>query len=522
MATGGACPRTSTALGGQDFHELGEKDLKVLFQALHPMAAKYLFFSIHIDIRMDEIEKIQTQFTNPDKCLLKILSIRLKMSPPLTWNDIDAALRSDAVCESRLANKIKKKYGHLYKPDPSLQVATSDQEHGRKKGKRRKKAAKNAGGGEKLKVGIPARNPTRPIEAKPEDEESSTNPSEELSDYKPRLKKRKDMRLPGPPFPITRVTKQRSCRYKVRREMLTTRNQISTQKGVTEKGIRSPEKRGAAMPLKCTSDITQGSSEDEESDSHDNNEDEEEKDSEQKSSIEEEETESDDDSSLSMTEEEVKETTGKSSYFSYTEVVKRKRPCKTVAISYRHQQSDHSSRGLYKEQEEYDNEPKRRKRHRESSMSTTAASASSSPSTSQDQFILPRGKGRRKGRNSKNISGRRKGGGKRQEDSSNENKSSSESEVNVFERFFGQLCCKISNPVEIAAQLQRKGLISISMMKDMITSPESEKVKAINLVDDVNKKIKSRPDCLFVFIEVLLEDEALQCLGKEMLKEIGK
>lgn len=518
MATGGAIPRPSTAPGDQDFHELNEK---ILFQALHPMAAKYLIFGIQIDVRMDEIEKIQTQFTNPDKCLLKILSIRLKMIPPLTWNDVDAALRSDAVGESRLANKIKKKYGHLYSPDRSLQVATSDQEHGRKKGKRRKKAAKNAGGDEELKVGIRARSPRRPIaEAKSEDE-SSTNPSEELSDYKHRLKKRKDMRLPGPPFPITRVTKQRSCRYKVRREMLTTRNPILTQKGVAEKGIRSPENKGAAMPLEYTSDITQESSEDEESDSHDSNEDEEEKDSEQKSSIEEEETESDNDSSLSMTEEEVKETTGKSSYFSDAEVIKRKRPCKSAALSYRHQQSDHSSRGLYKEQEEYDNEPKRR-RHRESSMSTTAANASSSSSTSQEQSIFPRGKGRRKGRNSKNISGKRKGGGKRQEDSSNENKSSSESEVNIFERFFGQLCCKISNPVETAAELQRKGLISISMMRDMITSPESETAKTISLVDDVNEKIKSRPDCLFVFIEVLLEDEALQCLGKEMLKEIGK
>jgi hypothetical protein len=47
----------------------------------------------------------------------------------------------------------------------------------------------------------------------------------------------------------------------------------------------------------------------------------------------------------------------------------------------------------------------------------------------------------------------------------------------VFKCFFGRLCHTISDPVEIAAQLQVKGLITQSMMEDMITSPESHKEK---------------------------------------------
>ena len=44
----------------------------------------------------------------------------------------------------------------------------------------------------------------------------------------------------------------------------------------------------------------------------------------------------------------------------------------------------------------------------------------------------------------------------------------------VFKQFFGQLCCTIVNPVEIAAQLQRKHLISQKVMIDMLRLPRIE------------------------------------------------
>ena len=95
-------------------------------------------------------------------------------------------------------------------------------------------------------------------------------------------------------------------------------------------------------------------------------------------------------------------------------------------------------------------------------------------------------------------------------------------EHNIFEHFFGRLCYEISNPVKIAGQLQMKDLISKAVMKDMIMSPESQQAKTISLVDAVDEAIKSKPELLFVFIEVLLEDEGLQTVGREILRETGK
>ena len=47
----------------------------------------------------------------------------------------------------------------------------------------------------------------------------------------------------------------------------------------------------------------------------------------------------------------------------------------------------------------------------------------------------------------------------------------------------------MTDPVETAAQLQKKGLISQSMMKDMIMSPESQQAKKITLLSVLEKKI---------------------------------
>ncbi|CAI8050240.1 hypothetical protein GBAR_LOCUS27609 [Geodia barretti] len=59
-------------------------------------------------------------------------------------------------------------------------------------------------------------------------------------------------------------------------------------------------------------------------------------------------------------------------------------------------------------------------------------------------------------------------------------------------------------------------------MIEMLKSPESQQDKTIGLVSQLEKKIDSDPDCLFVFIEVLLQNQALQSTGNEMLRETGK
>ena len=92
----------------------------------------------------------------------------------------------------------------------------------------------------------------------------------------------------------------------------------------------------------------------------------------------------------------------------------------------------------------------------------------------------------------------------------------------VFKYSFGQLCSASFNPVETAVQLQKKGLLSPGMMMDIIRSPESQQDKIIRLVCGLDNRIRSRPERLFGCIEVLLENDALQKVGREMLRETGK
>ena len=129
MATGTGPCRSVPA--GQSLDELGEDDLKVVFKALHSVAEKYVFLGLEMNVRMNEIRKIQSQCLDPRGCLLEVLSVRLKQIPSLTWRDIDTALRSDTVGEPQLAHRIRRQYGHLYSHDPSF-GASLDQEQGRK------------------------------------------------------------------------------------------------------------------------------------------------------------------------------------------------------------------------------------------------------------------------------------------------------------------------------------------------------------------------------------------------------
>ena len=178
---------------------------------------------------------------------------------------------------------------------------------------------------------------------------------------------------------------------------------------------------------------------------------------------------------------------------------------------------------------------KKRRRHRESSMSPTAR-GSSSPSNSQEDCQnqpRPKGKGTKEGKQKRKSTKRHKQ--PLSPNSSEIDSSSPECDMGsglsetekkklsgIFSRFFGKLCCAIVNPVEIAAQLQEKRLISKATMIEMLKSPESQQDKTIGLVSKLNRKIEPRPDCLFLFIEVLLQSDVLQRAGKEMLKEAGK
>ena len=92
----------------------------------------------------------------------------------------------------------------------------------------------------------------------------------------------------------------------------------------------------------------------------------------------------------------------------------------------------------------------------------------------------------------------------------------------VFKRLFGRLCYAIKNPVEIATLLQKRGLLARGKMSELLTSPESEQTKAITLVRALDKSINSCPSRIFTVIDVFLDDDALQEIGREMWTETGK
>ena len=227
----------------------------------------------------------------------------------------------------------------------------------------------------------------------------------------------------------------------------------------------------------------------------------------------------------------------------HTKKVKGKRESEAASLKYNSrgddEQSDcgHGSR----DQEEHDIQQKRRKKkkqRRESSMSPTAI-GSSSPSTSQEEKKkqpVSKKQGHRKKhvRKMKEKREKMKRGKEKVALSSGTDGSSPECDmtknqyegeikelVDIFRRFFGKLCCIEFRPKDIAAKLQKKGLISRAMMRDLMLSPESQQAKIIALIDKLDKKTRSRPNCLFMIIEVMLENEALQETAREILRETG-
>ena len=92
----------------------------------------------------------------------------------------------------------------------------------------------------------------------------------------------------------------------------------------------------------------------------------------------------------------------------------------------------------------------------------------------------------------------------------------------VFKRLFGRLCYAIKKPVEIATLLQVKGLLTRKVMSELLKSPESEQTKAITLVQALEKRIKLRPERIFTVIDVFLNYEDLQDMGRELWTEAGE
>ena len=300
-----------------------------------------------------------------------------------------------------------------------------------------------------------------------------------------------------------------------------------------KKGTAPPSERD--LPSSEMAKTDSGDGESDES-SEDENE------SEQNSSDEEEETEND--GSSSVEEKEIKKARKSKHKASTSTTTTEMRKTKRQDDDENSKQKK-SSKALLKDDSHGDKEgsdpggsrdqPKKRnrRRHRESSKSPIVRGGSF-PSSSQEE----RKPGSRRQRRTHKHGGKYNENKKRRETSSSStdtDSSSSESDMlknltksekkklkKVFKYSFGQLCSASFNPVETAVQLQKKGLISPGMMMDIIRSPESQQERIIRLVCGLDNRIRSRPERLFGCIEVLLENDALQEVGREMLRETGK
>ena len=98
MATGS---KTTVPLRKQ---ELGMGDFQKLFEALYPVREKCIAIGSQLGIDEKELVTLQFMESESDRRLGNILGLALKMAKPLTWADIDEALRSPAVNEPQFAN----------------------------------------------------------------------------------------------------------------------------------------------------------------------------------------------------------------------------------------------------------------------------------------------------------------------------------------------------------------------------------------------------------------------------------
>ena len=342
-------------------------------------------------------------------------------------------------------------------------------------------------------------------------------------------------------------------------------SQVKERERVKEIDSGMKAKRLVGHSSEQASDESETDSENEESDSgNDSSEDGE--DSEGKSSDEEEKRETDEEASTSPSEEEVKKEKEEKSVFHKKEKAKKEcfeerklRVSKAIVEQSKYdspqggrwfgkthtrkvkgeRESEAASLKYDSPGDDEQSDPGHGSRDQEEHGMSPTAIGSSSPSTSQEEKKkqpVSKKQGHRKKhvRKMKEERERMKRGKEKAARSSGTDDSSPECNmamnqyegemkelVNIFERFFGKLCRTVFDPKDVAAELQSVGLISKSMMRDMMLSPESQQAKIIALVDALDKMIKFCPDCLFVVIEVMLKNEALQETAREILRETG-
>ena len=518
---------------------LNEDDLVSIYEPLYPVRTKYINFGLLIGVKNTEIEDITAEQSDSGKCLLKILSVRLKKTTALTWGIIDKALRSPIVGELQLADTLQRTH-YSKGGDPLSCPSTSDQEpqQKREKGIKQKR---------KYKKDAPTQHHS---------EMSEDDSDEEVGEVKRGLKKAKrgskysflsgkgtDISKKAktkvkrcPPSPATqegegamKKGKKRKQNIKFSEYRRNAAGKEKSTKGRKSKRKMLPEKKRRNIKLLTTeglsSDISCSDPDDEQLCSSN---------IEVVSNGEEEASEPAEDSSeeSATSFREVKKGCPDTRSRKKGKVMYRRKGKRKVAIA----SSEHEFSGdeeLRPHGSNWDQPRKRgRKRCKESSMSSTAVESSYSPASLQEQrYKVKRKRGicrKSKDRRGEERERQSVSSSTEMDDSSPECdmlKNISESQTQklrkIFKCSFGKLCCTITEPVKTAAELQGKRLVSLSTMKDMVASPESQQVKIIALINALYRKIKSRSDRIFTIIEIFLKSDVLHEVGRKLWFEAG-
>ena len=499
---------------------LGEDDLKELYEVLHPVRTRYYYIGLYIGVKSREILTIKAEHSRLDDRLREVLIARLKMTKALTWDDIVNALRSKMVGEPRVADRVLQRYGNAPRSKMVGEPRVADRVLQRYGNAPRSKMV----GEPRVADRVLQRYGNLSTQDKQSEQLSKRavkKRSESLVHNKAQcpdmLKKSEMCKTIAKTYPTAKsrdVQREIKTKYQKKERVSFSQRQMKKDSPITH----SDSKGGVIEKKKVTSQLDTQSSSDSD---HDACEGEETNFEYDRGSLVRRSTEGE-----SVAATSTKTTRRK---VAPNEEKGRKRRVKVAPKLPVNDKSDHSCKG--RGQEPHKIQLKKRSRKANMKSSSIAIDSSSTLQGGKQSQCGPKATiGVNYWKENVSESVRMTSSSSESDDSSPEcytknlTKEGNKQLRKVFKRFFGKLCCAITNPIEIAAQLQEKRLIPQSLMRDLMLSPKSQQAKTVWLVSVLHKKIKAHPDLLFLFIKLLLDsdDHQLQKTGGEMLRETGE
>ena len=547
-AEGGGAALPAMASGSdQASSSLGEKDLGTLHSALYPARNSYKSLGLQLGVKIGEVESIESKYTDPGERLLGILRARMKKAEPLTWNDIDSALRLDCVDEGKTADDIRKKYRHLFSLDPTAVE------------KRKEKAEKETRKNDKGTVDDRSRDRGRK-ERQDEDWDRGRRDRDKDRDQERRERQDEDRdrgrrerqdedwdrgRREGEDEDWDRRRSERQDEDwdRKRRERQDEdgdrrRRERQDEDWDRKRRERQDEDRDRGRRERQDDYRDRGRRERQDEDLDRGRRDRQDEDKDRGTRVRHE------DRSRGRRErqDEDRDRGRRERQDEDWDRRRRDRQDEDWDRGRRERQDEDRDRGRRDRQDEDRRDKRwdqrRRERHNEDRESELESSEPEQPSMDVQRngrkCAVDHGEKYEKSKQKVKKKAKRKAVRETSSSSETDNsspecdgvrilsKSENKKLVSIFKCAYGKLCYAIKDPNEMAVQLQAKRMLSRSEMEDILKSPESQQVKAISLVRSLYRKIKSRPNKVFTVSEIFVKNKTLKELGREISFEIGK